>query len=101
MHFPVEVLGFPPSFIGWFPSFTIIWDYHHPKKNSLPFVKMVTFTDFQGFFHFFILLTSLSSRMIVTIWCPWVSRLTRRMRGEGNEKAVGRRFFGRFVECAP
>ena len=55
-----------------------------------------------GFFSdVFFCWNSLSSRMIVTIWCPWVSRLTRRMWGEGNGKAVGRRFFGRFVECAP
>ena len=101
--FSLEVLGFPPSFKGWFQKTTsiLVLDYHHPKK-SLPFWKWWLSPTSRVFSHVFFCLNSLyPSRMIVTIWFPWVSRLTRRMRGEGKEKAVGRRFFGRFVECAP
>ena len=44
----LEVLGFPPFFIAWFPSFTIFYSkvYHLPKGT--PIFKMVV--DFQGWY---------------------------------------------------
>ena len=91
--FSLEVLGLPPSFTGWFPSFTIIWEYHHPKK-SLPFFYNGDFHRLPGFFPcFFLFELSIVQDDRDYLVSMGITTHEEILRGEGNSEGGWQKVF--------
>lgn len=96
MHFPVEVLGFPP----FFKNKVGVHHYLGIIQFFVPFQKW--WQQLPGFFSVWTLSILQDDRdYLVSMGITTHEEMRNLERGEGNEKAVDRRFFGRFAECAP